>query len=246
MITNRPVALITSILLSLGGCGGRRSGGGAGPGPGGPTSRYLYVSAYQFPSSGTVSGEIYGFKFDPGSGGLTDVVGSPFGANTSGAPIAISRDAKFVYTSNYLFSNNQFGNTSLIALSVQADGTLVPVPGSPFATSGPISNVFTNPALDYLYAVNAFSLSPNNLTVYSIDPSTGALTEQPSNPIGSFGPWLAITPDGKYLYSIGPEIYEFSINPASGALSPMPGSPVAVPNYGASGPAGVAIDPAGK
>lgn len=242
MMTNWPSALLCSIVLWLGGCGG---GGNAVPSPASQTSRYLYVSAYQLPNLSAVSGAIYGYKFVPETGGLIEVTGSPLATNTSAAPIAISRDAKFVYMSDYLFSNNQFSNTSIIALSVQADGTLTPVQGSPFATNEPISNVFTNPALDYLYAVDVFSL-PSNLTVYSIDPSTGALTEQPSNPVAGIGPMLAITPDGKYLYSIGPQIYEYSIDPATGALSPLPGSPVAAPNSGAFGFAGVAMDPSGK
>jgi 6-phosphogluconolactonase (cycloisomerase 2 family) len=240
--TNDAAALVTSIVLLLGGCGG---GGSTAPSPGGQTSRYLYVSAYQFPSPDAVTGEIYGYKFDTGGGGLTAVVGSPFAANTSGAPIAISRDSRFVYSSNYLYSNNQFTNTSLIALSVQADGTLAPVPGSPFATSEPISNVFTNPALDFVYAVSVSS----NLTVYSIDPSTGTLTEQRTNPVVGIGATtpLLITPDGQHLYSVlGSGIYEFAIDPASGVLSPLPASPVTAPTSNVSFPAGAALDPSGK
>jgi 6-phosphogluconolactonase (cycloisomerase 2 family) len=196
-------------------------------------------------STGAATGEIHGYKFDPGVGGLTNLVGSPFARNTSGAPIAITRDAKFIYTSNYAYSNNQYSNTSLIALSVQADGTLAPVPSSPFATSEAISNVVTNPALDYMYAVTVSS----NLTVYAIDPSTGDLTEQPSNPVQGIGLTtpLLITPDGRYLYSVlGSGIYEFAINPASGELSPLPGSPVTAPDSDESFPAGASIDPAGK
>ena len=95
------------------------------------------------------------------------------------------------------------------------------------------------------YAVSVDGVTPS-LTVYSINPSTGVLTKQLTNPVAGIGPMLAITPNGKYLYSIGPELYEFSIDPASGALSPLAGSPVAVPNSGTLVPAGVAIDPSGQ
>jgi 6-phosphogluconolactonase len=246
MKTKATAAFISSIVLLLVGCGGGGSSGGdTGSGTGGPTSRYLYVSAYQDPSAGAETGEIYGYEFEPGGSGLTELAGSPFAPNTSGHPLAMSRDAKFIYTSNYSYSDNQYSNTSIIALSIQADGTLTPVAGSPFATSEAISNVVTDPALDYLYAVTVSF----NLTVYAIDPSTGNLTGQPSNPVQGIGLTtpLLITPDGRYLYSVlGSGIYEFAINPASGELSPLPGSPVTAPNSDESFPAGASIDPAGE
>lgn len=228
----RYATVLAVLAMMLGGCGGGGgSEGSGGNGSGGSVSRYLYVSAFQN-SGSTVTGEIRGYKFDTASGNLVEVAGSPFAANTSGAPIAITRDNNFIYSSN---------NNSLIALSVQADGSLTPVPGSPFATSEPIGYVVTNPGLDYLYTVGALS---SNLTVYSIDTSTGALTQQATYPgVGV----SAITPDGKYLYDVAwPAIDEYSIDPGSGALSPLSTSPSAAPNQYEVSPAGVAMDPQGR
>jgi 6-phosphogluconolactonase (cycloisomerase 2 family) len=246
MIRIRIAALVTLIALPLGGCGGGADGSGnssgIGPQPSAP-SRYLYVSSFSDPSAGAISGQIYGYKFAPATNGLTEVAGSPFPGSASGAPVVISRDSKFVYTSNYSFSNNQFSDSYLLAFSVQPDGTLAVVPGSPIATSEAIAAVVTNPAQDYLYAVSVAS----NLTVYSIDPATGVLTEQPTNPVVSVSSVVLISPDGQHLYSVSAsEIDEFSIDPSSGAISALPVSTVAVPSTNAFGLAGVAMDPSGK
>jgi len=88
-----------------------------------------------------------------------------------------------------------------------------------------------------------------SISVYSIDPNTGALTPVPGSPfptaVGSpYG--LAVHPSGKFLYVAhdlsASFVSAFGINPSTGALTPLPGSPY---------PTGlntwsVTTDPAGK
>jgi len=60
MIRIRFAALVTSIVLPLGGCGGVLT---------------------------AVAGQIYGYKFDPAANSLSEVVGSPFPGSTPGPSI---------------------------------------------------------------------------------------------------------------------------------------------------------------
>jgi 6-phosphogluconolactonase (cycloisomerase 2 family) len=184
------------------------------------------------------TGGIYAYKFDPMSGSITAVAGSPFATDTGGdRDVAMSRDAKFLYSI-------KTADGSLVGFSIQADGALAAVPGSPFATSEPISNIVTNPSADYLYAV-AYS---GDLKVYSIDSSTGALTEQTADAVPAVFGWpLVITPDGQRLYQISDQVYGFSIDGGSGALKALPGSPFAVFAMGGGiASTDATIDPSGR
>ena len=214
-------------------------GGGSNPGPPGLPSRFLYASAYQetSPGSGKFNGGIYAYKFDPASGGITIVAGSPFATDTVGAPVTINRNAKFLYSVN-------FADSSIVALSIQADGSLAGVPGAPVTTTELIETLVSDPAADLLYAI-AYS---GDIEVYSIDTSTGALTVQSAVNVRAGGSHVVITPDGQYLYQISGisgGIFEFSIDPATGALTPLAGSPVAI-NAADFLPGDAAIDPSGK
>ncbi len=238
-----PRALVVTLIVTSSGllaltpgCGG--GGGGGNPGPPGLPSRFLYASAYQetSPGSGKFTGGIYAYKFDPASGGITVVAGSPFATDTVGAPVAINRDARFLYSINFATDG------SIAAFSIQVDGSLASVPGAPFATTEPIAMLVIDPAADFLYAL-AYS---GDLTVHTIDSSTGALTVQSTAGVAALGSPLVITPDGQRLYQISPsEIFEFSIDPATGALKPLAGSPVPI-QTNTFGPGDAAIDPSGR
>jgi 6-phosphogluconolactonase (cycloisomerase 2 family)/uncharacterized caspase-like protein len=96
----------------------------------------------------------------------------------------------------------------------------------------------------FLYVTNNGS---SNVSAYTINPSTGALTAVTGslfpaggNPIG-----VAVNPTGKYLYAanfLSDNVSAYTINPSTGALKELSGSPFA----GATGPEGIVIDPSGK
>jgi 6-phosphogluconolactonase len=73
-----------------------------------------------------------------------------------------------------------------------------------------------------------------NVSGFAINPTTGALTPIPGNPVAA-GPspaQVALAPNGKFAYvatSSGRQIAAFSIDPTSGALTPIAGSPFATP-----------------
>jgi 6-phosphogluconolactonase (cycloisomerase 2 family) len=97
----------------------------------------------------------------------------------------------------------------------------------------------------------ANSTDADIVTVYSVDPNTGALSStgtfssQVQNPRSA-----AMDPLGKYLYVLGSEtgtsdvtaqIAGFSINAKTGALSPLSGSPFPIGSQ--VSPAAIAVDP---
>lgn len=139
----------------------------------------------------------------------------------------------FVYV-----NNDQTTANSIAAFSVDTNGSLSPISGSPFATggvgngSGLYSATRIVVVKNYLYASNAAS---QDISAFSIDPGTGVLSALSASPISTnasddashSGISLAATPDGKFLYAgstgfdsqsnIGP-VTIFSIG-TSGALT---------------------------
>jgi 6-phosphogluconolactonase (cycloisomerase 2 family) len=143
--------------------------------------------------------------------------------------------ATFVYT------NNDNPDANYVAgYLVSPAGALSPLPGSPFATGGNGSGgglfasnrIRTAIVRNKLYASNSGS---HNITAFSINPVSGALTVVQGSPFAVAGSTsdlsLAITPDGKYLYAGDAglsQIYGFSIV-EGGGLAPIAGFPIAAP-----------------
>jgi 6-phosphogluconolactonase (cycloisomerase 2 family) len=130
----------------------------------------------------------------------------------------------FVYTND----NNPSGNT-VTAFAVASDGTLSQIVDSPFSTGGTGGGASgTEVAANAIIVVGNFLFvsndGSNNVSGFTIDPSTGALTLIGGGPAATgeiasgFGISLAATPDGKYLYAGSATIAVLSIG-TDGALT---------------------------
>ena len=170
--------------------------------------KYAYVANY-------TSGSISGFKITGGAlSALSDVDGGTAGTQTSIATgshplaIAIHPSANFAYVANY--SSNSVSVYSIdpatgALASIDADGVTAGTQTSIATRSGPISIAIT-PDGQYAYVANAAS---NNISAYSIDSTTGALTPIQATGSGSLTyiaagatPYsLSIDPSGAYLYA---------------------------------------------
>ena len=211
------------VFALIAGCGGGGSGG-----PPETPSRFLYLSAYGGPNSFPT--DIYGFAVDSG-GALSAVPGSPAPGADDGSigRFTITRDSKFLYTTT---------NVELEAFQINPDGSLTNAPSPSFSLFIPVSLV-AHPTADLLYVGTTSGV----LSVFAINPETGALKQTSSASLGSnieVGNFAVITPDGRYLYQgnlypapagIGPlptqlQLAGFSIDSATGALSAVPGSSV--------------------
>jgi 6-phosphogluconolactonase (cycloisomerase 2 family) len=158
---------------------------------------------------------------------------------------------------NFVYTNNdQTTANSISAFSVDTNGALSGIAGSPFATGGAGhgSGLYSANRIvvvdNFLYASNAGS---NDVSAFSLDPGTGVLTDVSGSPFPTnafddtnhSGISLAATPDGQFLYAgstgFGGQITIFSINSTTGALA-MIGTPVS-----AGGAAyGMKVSPDGK
>ena len=112
------------------------------------------------------SNNITGFRLDSTTGALNAALpGSPFSAGTQPVFLAVDPSQQFL-----LAANSASNNVSVY--SIGGNGALSPVPGSPFAT-GHSPKAITFDLLNDVFVANS---GDNNVTEYSIDFFTGALT----------------------------------------------------------------------
>lgn len=97
---------------------------------------------------------------------------------------------------------NTSGGFSFAALTVnQQTGALAPAAGSPFAATSSLQSMAIDPQGRFLYAVNP---AANTVSMFSIDSTTGALSQVPGSPFSVAGTGLpefvATDTSGKFLY----------------------------------------------
>lgn len=177
------------------------------------------------------------------SGNLTQASGSPYKLAGVGHRVVVHPSGNFVYASSTVSKNGIVQSTSIDAFAVQSDGSLKPVPGSPFAIAS--SQLLPALAMDskgeYLYASQTTS-GGGAIQGFSINEVNGALTPIPGSPfmvpVGSCDPSadachetptdFAVHPNGNYLYAVlGIEsaLAGFAIDRSTGSLTNLPGSP---------------------
>ena len=211
-----------------------------------PTGRFLYVSNH-------LTGSISGFTINATTGALTQIAGSPFsdqeGAESGTQPFAIvvTPSGKFVYVTNH-------GSSTLSIFSADTGtGALTPLDGSPFfievddeeCNARPYG-LAISPTGQFLYVADN---GCDTITVYSIDATSGVLTEISGSPfqidVGgqdcAAGPNDgSLDPSGRYFYVANnscSSVAAFSVDAITGALTPVAGTPFPAGN----GPYGVAI-----
>ena len=111
-------------------------------------------------------------------------------------------------------------------------------------------SLFASPLrAQFVYVANFGSpitgISPSNVSGYTINPSTGALTTIVGSPFTTGGDprSMAVDPSGKFAYvaDFMGNVLGYTINPSTGALTAIAGSPFAA----GIGAISVAVDPSG-
>ncbi len=153
--------------------------------------------------------------------------------------VAVHPSGRFVYT--------DAGFVGFYGYSLDADGSLTPIPGSPFAAPNCRPSVMTIPPNGkFLYVGNDYGY----MWGFSIDQNSGALTALSGLPwnLGFSGRALTADPASKYLY-VGSDagyndanIAVYSIDSTSGALTAV--QTIVAPGTGR--PTGMGIVPSGK
>ena len=218
-----------------------------------PSDRFVYVT------NGN-AGNVSAYTINAGSGALTAVVGSPFAAGNSPHAVTVY-SPKFGYnaTANAFAYVANGGSNDISAYTINGvTGALTAVGGSPFAAgngprsvaldpSGPVTSSPTgvgtvDPSGKFAYVANANS---NNISAYTINGNTGALTAVSGSPFAAGVPYsAAVDPAVKFLFvtnEVSNSISAYTIN-TSGALTAVSGAPFAA----GSAPWSVTVDPSGK
>ena len=172
-----------------------------------PNGLYAYVTNQM---GGTVSS----YSIDNVTGAVSLIpLSSPGSNNASG--IAMDRLGRFIWVANY-------GYSTLSTFSIGANGVLAPV-GSPMATTSsayPYA-ITAHPTMDFVYVAHQSNYN-YAVTVYSVNPATGALTllQTLTNAITSPS-GIVIDPSGRFAYAISQNggISAFAINASTGLLT---------------------------
>jgi len=206
-----------------------------------PTSQYVYAVD-------SVNYLVWQFAVDTSSGALSNPPGTTttpaFGTDAVPAGVAVDSCDRFVYVSGSL--HNKISAYSICTAVTtngpcqQANGALVEVPGSPFASAGSangLGQVVVDPFGNYVYVVgtlsntvSGFKISPVSGALTALNPATAATASQPKSiTIRADDSWMFVTNYGSASVS------QYSITPATGALST--GAAITTDNY----PFGVAV-----
>ncbi len=199
------------------------------------SSKYLYAAI-------PASNEIVAYREDPNAGVLTQLVGSPITAGQAVESLALHPSKKFLYAANS--GTNPFGTVSLFTIA--SGGGLTEV--TPRVNAGTSPTILAmDSAGSFLYVGNSGS---EDISVFSIDASTGVLTPIPQQSGATQGLGLAplnmqLSPSGNMLYvtgEAGAQGYIEAFSVTAGALTPL--TPVNIYLTG-NNPYGLAIDAGG-
>lgn len=181
-----------------------------------PDGHFLFVSHRGDPDDTDVV-----TRFAIGGDGRLTPLGRPARIGKSGGTMAITSDGRFLYVPAQ-DSNQVFG------FRVGADGSLRPVPGSPFrAPDFPIGANAT-PNGRWLYVADGGTVDSGfrQISAFAIQ-ADGRLRRIAEFTAGESPTALTITPDGHRLYAANltsDDVSGFDIG-ATGALTEIPGSP---------------------
>jgi 6-phosphogluconolactonase (cycloisomerase 2 family) len=151
--------------------------------------------------------------------------------------VAVHPGGLFIYVAN-ADSSGTIQTFSVTSTGGTPEGALAAVGAPTPAGNAPLS-LAVDPTGHFLYAANSGS---NNISGYSIDQSSGALTPFPGAPAAAGTHPITVTVDqsGRFLYSVSDvdrSVLTYIIDPATGALSPT-GSPLVT---GTSSPKGFVV-----
>jgi 6-phosphogluconolactonase len=188
--------------------------------------------------------QVQAFSINPTSGALTAISGSPYTAQAAADTVTTDPGGRF------LFVGGRFSNAISVYQIDPTDGTLTLTPGSPFTSFDVAfsSSLTVEASGQFLYVGQTFSTNP--VVVFSINQSTGALTEIAGSPFQLGVSVLQADPTAEFLLGIADStgasgdahIHVFSINGTTGMPTAVVGSPFATVNT----PFGLTVQPSGN
>ncbi len=224
----------------------------------GPTRVASDKGGYRLYVINNNSKDLSAYFINRSNGDLSPVPGSPVAIGHTPTDVFVHPSGKYVYVTTFISTTTP---TSFVyAFAVQSNGSLKPVPGSPFSTVNWARALTIDPQGKYLYVSNypeSSTPAKSEVDAYSINTTDGALTPVPGSPYVepnsaycANGAWdVVIHPSGNFL--ILPNMCEgivvYRISRTTGTLTLVKGSPFPVPYP--PGPVvqqSVAMDPLGQ
>ena len=225
--------------ITFGGTGGTGSGssgglnsGGTSCGPGqtgggGNASDFVFYRGSNGSNNAVNTAELTATAFQ-NLAGVSSVVGN----STTGNMVVVNK--AFLY----LPDQNSTGGVMAFAIN-RSTGALTAINGSPFSAPHPVTALAADPDATGGRFLFAGDITSGDVSVYTIDPTTGALGLASGSTFSGVAAGLsALEADGTgtYLYATSGTtnglVYGFSFDQTSGALSPVPGSPFAADAVG--------------
>jgi 6-phosphogluconolactonase len=173
------------------------------------------------------------------AGALTLVSESATGSNPSG--VTVDPCNRFVYVSNSQPDNSVSAYTICRVVSLpscpDANYSLLPVSGSPFAAGNSPGPLMMDAYAGFLYVLDR---GQNAISSFRVSTTTGSLTALSPTPIttNSYPTSMAIRSDDTWMFVTNlnsANLSEYAVTPATGALTPQ--APVETDNF----PWGVAV-----
>ena len=180
-----------------------------------PTGQFAYVA-----NSG--DGTVSVYSINQNTGRLT-AVGTAVAAGTLPLSVTVDPTGQFAYVANY--SSN---NISAYTID-QVSGALTEITGlvgSPFAAGTKPLSVTVDPTGMFAYVAN--SGTDNNVSVYTINQITGALTVVGSVAAGTKPLSVTVDPTGMFAYVVNQtdnNVSVYTINQTTGTLTELADSP---------------------
>jgi YVTN family beta-propeller protein len=161
---------------------------------------------------------------------------------------APSSKPNFAYVLNGGSSNRGDGTISSYTVN-SCTGDLAPTTPATIATGSDPEDMVVDPLGRFAYVANLVSNAADDATIsmYTINPSTGALTPtSPATvPTGFFPQGIGIDPSGKFVYTANSDdntVSMFTISPTTGVLTPTTPPTVST----GVDPGSVTVDPSGR
>ena len=225
-----------------------------------PLPGFMYVIIQSNSGQSPLTGSISAFSVDPSTGALAPVPGSPFAVLAGPAALIADLSGKFLYVASDLGNLTPTNDISAFAIN-PTTGALTPVPGSPFVSGIAPLSLAVDSTDKFLYVAdggNGTDTNATNISVFSIDSTTGALTpiskaecaNQFGVPVESGA--IVTDPAARFVFvtttsQLMGQACSFSINPG-GSLQQVTGSPfllgTTTDQFGPGAPA--VVDPFGK
>ena len=198
-----------------------------------PLGRFLFIGA----GSGALA-----FDINPSSGALSLVAGSPFPAPPAGLnPGSVACYGPCLATTSVLYYPQYNGTGTFSINGFAIDSTTGSLTSLGYVGAGGCCTTDFNSAVDTKHGFY-FLGTGTWIETYSINATSGALTETSFTQPANGEDFVAVDLSGQFLYALSDNLLVYSIDATSGALTPLSAATVSVGNA----PRQIAFDLSGK